>query len=93
MAPKQVDLKTIQDMDQDDESLVKYKQQLLGQTQGVLGKWLLLIAYLQCMVFADAVAIEHNEPFFGSEINGTHGENSCSMHFSYNTVIIYMYTY
>ena len=37
-APKKVDLQTIQQMDADDESLVKYKQQLLGQTQGVLGK-------------------------------------------------------
>ena len=36
-APAQVDLKTIQDMDADDESLVKYKQQLLGATSNVLG--------------------------------------------------------
>ena len=37
-APAKRDLKTIQDLDQDDESLVKYKQQLLGQTSGVLGE-------------------------------------------------------
>jgi len=36
-APKKVDLKTLQDLDADDESLVKYKQQLLGQTGNVLG--------------------------------------------------------
>lgn len=36
-APKKVDLKTIQDLDAEDESLVKYKQQLLGQTTSVLG--------------------------------------------------------
>jgi len=35
--PKQVDLKTLQDLDADDESLVKYKQQLLGATADVLG--------------------------------------------------------
>ncbi|XP_003390370.1 PREDICTED: rho GDP-dissociation inhibitor 1-like [Amphimedon queenslandica] len=35
-APKKVDLQTIQQMDADDESLVKYKQQLLGQTAGIL---------------------------------------------------------
>lgn len=37
-APKKVDLKTIQDLDKDDESLVKYKQQLLGQTSEVKGE-------------------------------------------------------
>ena len=37
-APKQVDLATIKALDADDESLVKYKQTLLGQTEGVLGK-------------------------------------------------------
>ena len=31
-------MKTIQDLDQDDESLVRYKQQLLGQTTGVKGQ-------------------------------------------------------
>lgn len=36
-APAQVDLKTIQELDADDESLVKYKQQLLGATGNVLG--------------------------------------------------------
>lgn len=36
-APKKVDLKTIQDLDADDEALVKYKQTLLGQTEAVLG--------------------------------------------------------
>lgn len=35
--PKQVDLKTLQELDQDDESLVKYKEQLLGKTTNVLG--------------------------------------------------------
>lgn len=35
-APKQVDLKTIQGLDADDESLIKYKQTLLGQTTDVL---------------------------------------------------------
>ena len=40
--PKMVDLETIQKLDADDESLVKYKEQLLGKTEGVLGKvgWL-----------------------------------------------------
>lgn len=37
-APKMVDLETIQKLDADDESLVKYKEQLLGKTEGVLGK-------------------------------------------------------
>ena len=36
--PKQVDLKTLQELDADDEALVKYKQALLGQTEDVLGK-------------------------------------------------------
>ena len=36
-APKKVDLQTIQNLDADDESLVKYKQQLLGQTTDVKG--------------------------------------------------------
>ena len=36
-APKKVDLKTLQDLDADDESLVKYKQQLLGQTGDIFG--------------------------------------------------------
>jgi len=35
-APKKVDLATIQALDADDESLVKYKQQLLGQAAAVL---------------------------------------------------------
>ena len=35
--PKQVDLKTIQDLDADDEALVKYKETLLGNTSDVLG--------------------------------------------------------
>jgi len=35
-APKKVDLATIQALDADDESLVKYKQQLLGEAAGVL---------------------------------------------------------
>lgn len=35
--PKLVDLDTIQKLDADDESLVKYKEQLLGKTEGVLG--------------------------------------------------------
>ncbi len=35
--PKKVDLKTIQDLDQDDEALVKYKEQLLGKKEDVLG--------------------------------------------------------
>jgi Rho GDP-dissociation inhibitor len=34
-APKKVDLKTLQELDADDESLVKYKAQLLGQTTDV----------------------------------------------------------
>lgn len=34
-APKQVDLKTLQELDADDEALVKYKQTLLGQTEAV----------------------------------------------------------
>lgn len=42
--PKMVDLKTIQDLDADDESLVKYKQTLLGQTAGVLGKEAILVS-------------------------------------------------
>ena len=37
-APKQVDLKTLQELDADDEALVKYKQTLLGQTEAVKGK-------------------------------------------------------
>lgn len=36
--PKQVDLKTLQELDADDEALVKYKEALLGQTEDVLGK-------------------------------------------------------
>ena len=36
--PKQVDLKTLQQLDADDESLVKYKEQLLGKTTDVLGQ-------------------------------------------------------
>ena len=32
-----MDLKTLQDLDADDESLVKYKQTLLGQTGDILG--------------------------------------------------------
>lgn len=36
--PKMVDLETLQKLDADDESLVKYKQQLLGKTEGVKGK-------------------------------------------------------
>ncbi len=36
--PKQVDLKTLQELDADDESLIKYKQTLLGATSDVLGK-------------------------------------------------------
>ena len=36
-APKKVDLKTLQELDADDESLVKYKAQLLGQTADVKG--------------------------------------------------------
>nr|XP_002126756.1 rho GDP-dissociation inhibitor 1-like [Ciona intestinalis] len=35
-APAKVDLTTIQSLDADDESLVKYKQNLLGQTEGCL---------------------------------------------------------
>lgn len=34
-----MDLKTIQELDADDEALVKYKQALLGQTEDVLGKY------------------------------------------------------
>ena len=37
-APKKVDLQTIQDLDADDEALVKYKAALLGQTSEVKGK-------------------------------------------------------
>ena len=37
-APAKKDLKTIQDLDQDDESLVKYKQQLLGKATEALGE-------------------------------------------------------
>jgi Rho GDP-dissociation inhibitor len=40
--PAKKDLETIQKLDADDESLVKYKQQLLGQTTDVLGKKFLL---------------------------------------------------
>ena len=36
--PAKVDLKTIENLDADDESLVKYKKQLLGQTDDVLGE-------------------------------------------------------
>ena len=36
-APKQVDLKTLKELDADDESLVKYKEQLLGKQEAVLG--------------------------------------------------------
>ena len=36
--PANVDLKTIKDLDADDESLVKYKKQLLGQTDDVVGE-------------------------------------------------------
>lgn len=42
-APKMVDLKTLQELDAEDESLVKYKQTLLGQTEGVMGKGQLYI--------------------------------------------------
>ena len=35
--PKHVDLKTLQQLDADDESLVKYKEQLLGKMSEVLG--------------------------------------------------------
>lgn len=38
-APKKVDLKTIQELDADDESLVRYKQSLLGQTSDVKGEF------------------------------------------------------
>ena len=37
VAPKQVDLKTLQELDADDEALVKYKQTLLGATSDVKG--------------------------------------------------------
>ena len=37
VAPKQVDLRTIQELDADDEALVKYKATLLGQTEAVKG--------------------------------------------------------
>lgn len=37
-APKKVDLKTLTDLDADDEALVKYKATLLGETANVLGK-------------------------------------------------------
>lgn len=40
--PKQVDLKTLQQLDADDESLVKYKEQLLGATSNVLGCYMRL---------------------------------------------------
>ena len=40
--PKQVDLKTLQQLDADDESLVKYKEQLLGATTNVLGCYMRL---------------------------------------------------
>ena len=36
-----MDLKTIQDLDADDEALVKYKQTLLGKTDEVLGTYLM----------------------------------------------------
>ena len=36
-APQQVSLKTLQELDADDESLVKYKQALLGGAENVLG--------------------------------------------------------
>ena len=36
-APAKVDLATIQQLDADDEALVKYKQALLGQTENVVG--------------------------------------------------------
>ena len=36
-APAKVDLATIQQLDADDEALVKYKQALLGKTEDVLG--------------------------------------------------------
>ena len=36
-APAKVDLATIQQLDADDEALVKYKQALLGKTENVLG--------------------------------------------------------
>ena len=42
-APKKVDLQTIQQMDQDDEALVKYKQELLGKQEDVKGN---LIQYV-----------------------------------------------
>ena len=41
-APKKVDLKTLQELDADDESLVKYKAQLLGQTTDVKGRFAFL---------------------------------------------------
>ena len=37
-APKKVDLQTLQDLDADDEALVKYKATLLGETKDVKGK-------------------------------------------------------
>ena len=36
-APAKVDLATIQQLDADDEALVKYKQALLGKTDNVVG--------------------------------------------------------
>ena len=44
-APKKVDLKTLQELDADDESLVKYKAQLLGQTTDVKGVYCTLSPY------------------------------------------------
>ena len=36
-APKQATIEELQKLDAEDESLVKYKEQLLGATEGVLG--------------------------------------------------------
>ena len=36
-APKKTTIEEIQKLDAEDESLVKYKEQLLGATEGVLG--------------------------------------------------------
>ena len=55
-APKQVDLKTIQELDADDEALVKYKATLLGQTTEVKGEscvWVLsVVGYAMKVVWA-----------------------------------------
>lgn len=48
MAPKKVALDTLQNLDADDEALVKYKATLLGDTSGVKGDLKLCLNHRMC---------------------------------------------